>query len=275
MSATTMKTLLICHEGAALHREGIARWLASFSELAGVVVLREPPSAAWRRTRRELRRVGPIRFADVIAFRLYYRLFLAARDEAWKQRTLRKLCELSAVPDRTPVLYARSPNTPEAERFIKDRSPDVVVTFCKVLLKPQIWSIPRHGAFALHPGICPEYRNAHGCFWALARGDVERVGMTLLRIDAGIDTGPIYGYYRYPYDEVAESHIVIQHRVVLENLDALREKLVAICAGRATPIDTSGRTSATWGQPRLTSYFKWKYRARKGRVSEVHRAALS
>ena len=40
------------------------------------------------------------------------------------------------------------------------------------------------GTFVMHPGICPEYRNAHGCFWALANRDLARVGMTLLRADA-------------------------------------------------------------------------------------------
>ena len=51
----------------------------------------------------------------------------------------------------------------------------------------------------MHPGICPEYRNAHGCFWALANRDLNKVGMTLLRIDKGVDTGPTFGYYTYPY----------------------------------------------------------------------------
>ena len=52
---------------------------------------------------------------------------------------------------------------------------------CKVILKEKIFGIPRVGTFVMHPGICPEYRNAHGCFWALVRRDLERVGMTLLR----------------------------------------------------------------------------------------------
>src|SRR5687768_4311307 len=82
-AAPRVRTLLICHEGAGLDREGLARWLASFSDLTGVVVLRERGQRVWRRLRREVRRVGPLRFADVLAFRLYYRLFLAARDRAW------------------------------------------------------------------------------------------------------------------------------------------------------------------------------------------------
>src|SRR5882672_6936136 len=71
---TAIKTLLICHEGALLDQEGLKRWLASFSNRAGVIVLRENRGRRWRRIKREINRVGFMRFLDVLAFRLYYRL---------------------------------------------------------------------------------------------------------------------------------------------------------------------------------------------------------
>jgi methionyl-tRNA formyltransferase len=115
----------------------------------------------------------------------------------------------------------------------------------------------------MHPGICPEYRNAHGCFWALANRDTANVGMTLLKIDAGVDTGPVYGYFTYDYNEGAESHIVIQNRVVFENLDSLETKFREILAGTAATIDTQGRKSQAWGQPWLTRYLRWKRAAKR------------
>jgi methionyl-tRNA formyltransferase len=109
----------------------------------------------------------------------------------------------------------------------------------------------------MHPGICPEYRNAHGCFWARANGDHDNVGMTLLRIDKGVDTGPVYGYFRVQ-SEPTESHVVTQHRVVLAHLDTIRDTLLAIEAGTARRIDTMGRRSAAWGQPWLSAYLKMR-----------------
>ena len=64
-----MRTLLICHDGAELHRDGLARWLAATSDLAGVVVLHEGGSTLWKRAKRQLKRDGPLRFLDVLAFR--------------------------------------------------------------------------------------------------------------------------------------------------------------------------------------------------------------
>jgi methionyl-tRNA formyltransferase len=115
----------------------------------------------------------------------------------------------------------------------------------------------------MHPGICPEYRNAHGCFWALANGDPDNVGMTLLRIDRGVDTGPVFGYFRVNPADRSESHIVLQHRTVLDHLDAIRDRLLQIAAGTASPIPTSGRPSAVWGQPWLTAYLRTRRGARR------------
>jgi hypothetical protein len=254
-----MRTLLICHDAAALDREGLARWLGSFSTLVGTVVIREPRRRLRRRIAREVARVGPLRFLDVLAFRIYYRIARLRSDRQWEQRELNRLREKFAEQRRAPEIIVTSPNSADAERFISQLRPDLVLARCKTLLKAQIFSIPRMGTYVLHPGICPEYRNAHGCFWAQALGDSRNIGATLLRIDRGIDTGPVYGYYRVDVHP-AESHVVLQHRAVLEHLDAIRERLLEIHGGVARPIDTTGRASAAWGQPWLTAYLRMRLR---------------
>jgi hypothetical protein len=247
-----MRTLLICHEGADLDREGLARWFGSFSTFAGTVVIREPGGRLRKRIAREVKRVGWLRFLDVLAFRVYHRLTQAAGDGAWERRELDRLRAWYPTRPDAPEIVVSSPNSAEAQAFIAAQQPDLVIARCKTLLSERIFTIPSLGTFVMHPGICPEYRNAHGCFWAMATGDRANVGMTLLRIDRGVDTGPVFGYFRVEADP-AESHVVTQHRVVLDHLDAIRDKLLEIEAGTATPIDTTGRKSAAWGQPWLTA----------------------
>ncbi len=252
-----MRTLLICHHDDELNRAGMSRWLASFSDLRGVVVIREEPGRMRARIRREIKRTGYLRFLDVLAFRFYYKFKLAKRDAAIEREMLRQI-ESRFAPSKAAELITPSPNSAESQQFIRDAAPDLVIARCKTLLSERIFSIARTGTFVMHPGVCPEYRNAHGCFWALSRRDFEHVGMTLLRIDKGVDTGPVFGYFSYPYDERNESHIIIQHRVVFENLDAIAAKLEEIYRGEAVPISTAGRDSAAWGQPWLTRYLAWK-----------------
>jgi formyl transferase-like protein len=270
-----MRTVLICHEDARLDREGLVRWLGSFSTVAGTVVIREPGGRLRKRVAREVRRVGVWRFLDVLAFRVHYRLRHAALDRRWEARELDRL--RACFPDRpdAPETIVGSPNSADSEEFIRACQPDLMIARCKTLLHERVFSIPRLGTYVMHPGICPEYRNAHGCFWAMARGDAGNVGMTLLRIDRGVDTGPAYGFFRVDADP-RDSHVLTQHRVVLDHLDAIREKLLEIESGRAIPIDTAGHQSATWGQPWFTALLKMRRRAshlETGRLnSEVSRS---
>lgn len=252
-----MRTALICHHDNPLNRYGLPRFLASFSDLVGVVVITETRGRLWRRLAREWRR-SRLRIVDVLAFRLLYRLTRARADRRW---TRDRLAELEGrYPDPGPVriLQTSDPNSEAVRAFLEDIRPDLVLARCKTLLRRDVFDVPTSGTFVVHPGICPEYRNAHGCFWALARRDLERVGATLLKIDEGVDTGPVFAHYTAPIDERAESHVVIQHRVVFDNLDGIAADLRRIHAGEAQPIDVSARSSAAWGQPRLTDYLRWK-----------------
>jgi Formyl transferase len=250
-----MRTLLICHDDNALDQEGLARWFGSFSTFAGTVVIREPRRRLRQRIAREVKRVGWWRFLDVLAFRAFYRLHHAASDRAWEARELDRLRTAYPGAVDAPEVIVSSPNSPEAQRFIAARQPDLVIARCKTLLSERVFAIPPLGTFVMHPGICPDYRNAHGCFWAMASGDRGNVGMTLLRIDHGVDTGPVFGYFRIDADP-RESHVLMQHRAVFDHLEAIRDKLLEIAAGTAVPLDTAGRKSATWGQPWLSALIR-------------------
>lgn len=259
----TFRSVLICHAGDEFDHAGLSAWLASFSELAGIVVLDETTAQKRARVRREIRRVGLWRFVDVAAMRVYQRVALAPRDRAWLDSALSNMLARYGVLPAVPQLVASDVNDKAVVSFMRQAGPDIVIARCKQLLRKKLINVPRVGVFVMHPGICPEYRNAHGCFWALAQRDLSRVGMTLLKVDAGVDTGPVYGYYRYAFDEQRESHVIIQYRVVLENLDQVALRLREIAAGLAWPIDTEGRGSAVWGQPWLSRYVRWQRSAAK------------
>jgi folate-dependent phosphoribosylglycinamide formyltransferase PurN len=257
--------VLICHEGERLDRDGLASWLASTMKLAGLLIIRDRGGRRWRAVRRELRRVGPLGLLDVLAFRAFARVASAGRDRQWEHEQVSRLrSRYPADLSQVPTLTVSSPNSSEARTFLRRAQPDLTIARCKVLLDKEIYEIPRTGTFVLHPGICPEYRNAHGCFWALANRDLDRVGMTLLRVDNGVDTGPVYLHATCAYDERRDSHIVIQQRAVVDNLDAIGRTLTALARSEdVQPVNTEGRRSAVWGQPRLTDYLRWKLAARR------------
>ena len=75
-----------------------------------------------------------------------------------------------------PVLRTASPNSDQAVEFIRRLAPDMMFARCKTILAARVFSIPRNGTYVMHPGIVPEYRNSHGCFWALSNRDLDKVG---------------------------------------------------------------------------------------------------
>jgi folate-dependent phosphoribosylglycinamide formyltransferase PurN len=267
---------LLCHEEDAIDMRGLSRWLAHSMRLAGLVVIQDDPRRKLLSARRERKRSGWLGLLDVFAFRAFYAVTLAAGDRRWTEATVAELeRRYPASIDEVPRLFVTTPNSDETRQFLARLQPDLVIARCKMLLKPEIFAIPRHGTFVMHPGICPEYRNAHGCFWALVRRDLARVGMTLLRVDKGVDTGPVFFHGRCAFDEARDSHITIQYRVVTANLDAIARTLCAVTRGDAEPLPTTGRASAVWGQPRLSAYWRWKRAVRRERQDATRLTAVS
>jgi len=76
-----------------------------------------------------------------------------------------------------PVIKTRSPNSPETRVLMESVRPDLMIARHKVLLTLEIFEVTTIGTFLMHPGICPEYRNAHGCFWELANGGLDKLGV--------------------------------------------------------------------------------------------------
>ncbi|TNF47020.1 methionyl-tRNA formyltransferase [bacterium] len=90
------------------------------------------------------------------------------------------------------------PSTPTSVRteeftlYLRDLKPDliVVVAYGKIL-PAEILQIPRLGCINVHASLLPELRGAAPIQWAIARG-YEVTGATIMLMDEGMDTGPIY-----------------------------------------------------------------------------------
>ena len=90
-----------------------------------------------------------------------------------------------------PVLQ---PERARDENFLaqlRALTPDlmVVVAYGQIL-PPSILDLPRFGCLNVHTSLLPKYRGAAPIQWAIANGDLE-TGVTLMKMAAGLDTGPI------------------------------------------------------------------------------------
>jgi methionyl-tRNA formyltransferase len=117
---------------------------------------------------------------------------LAARSPAVKLRA-----EAAGVPVLQPPSLRKPPFADE----LRDLRPDLVVVVAYGKILPQaVLDVPRLGCVNVHASILPRHRGAAPIQWAIIHGDRE-TGVSLMRMDAGMDTGPVYLTRRVPLDE--------------------------------------------------------------------------
>ncbi|MDZ4159339.1 MAG: methionyl-tRNA formyltransferase [Anaerolineaceae bacterium] len=80
---------------------------------------------------------------------------------------------------------------PEAFERLQAWKPDViVVTAFGQILRPNILEMPPHGCINVHASLLPRWRGAAPIQAAILHGD-KGTGVTIMKMDAGVDTGPI------------------------------------------------------------------------------------
>ena len=77
---------------------------------------------------------------------------------------------------------------------------DCVVTIAfGILLPPEVLDIPTHGFINLHFSTLPAWRGAAPVQRAIENGD-DYLGISVFKLDPGMDTGPIYNQTSFPRD---------------------------------------------------------------------------
>ncbi len=80
---------------------------------------------------------------------------------------------------------------PEFVAPLRDLAPDVIIVAAYGLILPQVvLDIPPRGCINTHASLLPLYRGAAPIPAAILAGDAE-TGITLMQMEAGLDTGPI------------------------------------------------------------------------------------
>jgi methionyl-tRNA formyltransferase len=70
-------------------------------------------------------------------------------------------------------------------------APDAILVVAYGRIIPQwMLDLPRFGCINLHGSLLPKYRGAAPIQWAVANGEAH-TGVTTMRLDAGLDTGPL------------------------------------------------------------------------------------
>jgi methionyl-tRNA formyltransferase len=134
----------------------------------------------------------------------------------------------------------------DVQQALADYRPDLLVVVAYGLILPRkVLAIPRLGCWNVHASLLPRWRGAAPIQRAILAGDRES-GVDLMRMEAGLDTGPVLLERRTPIsrDDTGGS---LHDRLAMLGAEALAEGLRRTLAGEAlvaTPQPEDGVTYA-------------------------------
>jgi hypothetical protein len=247
----------------------LADWLAQRTDLRVVVW---SSGDYWSRTwrgrirffRRRLKKYSLFKVVDEVLFYSYYRLVLSKREALHSDRMIEAYRrEHGVTPNDKPLraLEVADVNAPEVREALLAEEVDAMFADClNAYVKPATFEAPRLGTFLWHEGFTPEYRGFHSPLYTIMNMELDKLGSTLLKMDRGLDTGPII--LQVPVrdvDPLADPHPYIAHKAILDSLPEVEGVLAALGAGRPLPtVNKEGAPSRLYTRPGITDLIKYR-----------------
>jgi methionyl-tRNA formyltransferase len=125
----------------------------------------------------------------------------AGRGREFRASPIKRL----ALQLQLPLAQPASLQPQEVQALLTDWAPDVLVVVAYGLILPAaLLTLPRLGAINIHASLLPRWRGAAPIQRAILAGD-EHTGVTIMQIEAGLDSGAILAQQRVPIGAGANS----------------------------------------------------------------------
>lgn len=134
-----------------------------------------------------------------------------------------------------PLVQPEKLRQPEAVQQLRAWNPDlIVVAAFGQILKPEVLDLPRFGCLNVHASLLPRWRGAAPINAAILAGD-EETGITIMKMDAGLDTGGILAQRAFRLSPDVTAGAAFDALSAL-GADLLLESLPDYLAGKLTPV---------------------------------------
>jgi methionyl-tRNA formyltransferase len=142
--------------------------------------------------------------------------------------------KLAAEERGLPIAQPSTLRTEEGIAPLRAWRPDtLVVVAYGLILPPTVLTLPPLGCINVHASLLPRWRGAAPIARAVLAGDSE-TGVTIMKMDEGLDTGPILLQRMLPIDRTATT-ATLQTLLATLGAEALLEALAHIVSGTAQP----------------------------------------
>ena len=143
--------------------------------------------------------------------------------------------KLLAEQNNLPIYQPQSLKDPEQQTILANLQADIMVVVAYGLILPQVvLDAPRLGCINVHGSILPRWRGAAPIQRAVEAGDKE-TGVTIMQMDAGLDTGAMLTITRCPI-EPNETSGSLYDKLAALGAPALLSTLDKLKAGTAVAV---------------------------------------
>ncbi|ABM00452.1 formyltransferase family protein [Shewanella amazonensis] len=109
-----------------------------------------------------------------------------------------------------PLLKASHVNNPEVIQSIKDAQLDwLFIIGWSQIASQEVLEAPKRGVLGMHPTLLPTGRGRAAIPWAILKG-LSKTGVTLFKLDSGVDTGPVVDQIEIALDNQVDANILYQ-----------------------------------------------------------------
>jgi folate-dependent phosphoribosylglycinamide formyltransferase PurN len=138
-----------------------------------------------------IKRFGYLKVFDQILFKIFISNLLNFFSSSRINEIIREF-ELDDSPiSNQKILFVDSVNSQLCRDNLIKLYPDLVLVNGTGIISEKTLNCISTLFINSHVGITPEYRGVHGAYWALVNNDFENCGVTVHKVDKGIDTGDI------------------------------------------------------------------------------------
>jgi len=132
-----------------------------------------------------------------------------------------------------PYIQPATLKDESALQQLKDWAPDVIVVAAfGQILRENVLNLPRFGCVNVHASLLPRWRGAAPVQAALLHDDVT--GVTIMKMDKGLDTGPILSQQSIPINDDMTAGMLFDQLAVM-GADLLLETLPKYINGEIKP----------------------------------------
>ncbi len=177
----------------------------------------------------------------------------AGRGQQHHPTPVHRLAEQRSIPVLTPPNF-KTPS--ERARFAEIGADLAVVVAYGLILPAEVLAAPRAGCLNIHASLLPRWRGAAPIQRAIMAGD-EETGVCLMRMEAGLDTGPVFAARECPIGP-GDTAGALADRLAAEGVALLIETLPGILSGQVTARPQTGEASYATKIDKIETEIDWE-----------------